>query len=126
MKSLGLTVKAKLSATLMLLAALLVGVGVMGFLGTRSTNNDLEAMFNDRLLPASWVDDVNTLQRKSMESIEMATIKQDGESVATAVNTVKEGGAQIRATWQQLNGVRASEEESQFIAQLGEFSNTLL
>lgn len=126
MKSFGLTVKAKLSATLMLLAALLVGVGAMGFVGTRSTSSDLEMMFNGRLLPASWMDDVNGLQRRSIESIEMATIKQDAETVATAVDTVKDNSARIRATWQQLNAVEVTEEERNFITRLGEFSNTLL
>ncbi len=126
MKSPALTVKAKLSATLMLLAALLVGVGMMGFLGTRSTNSDLELMFNGRLLPESWMADVNTLQRKSIESIEMATIKQDGESVATAVTTVNENGVLIRSTWQQLNAVQVTDEERSFIVRLGELSNALL
>ncbi len=126
MKSLRLTVKAKLSATLMLLAALLVSVGVMGFMGTRTANADLETLFNDRLLPSSWMDDVSTLQRKAIESVEMATIKQDAESVATAATTVKDNNTRIRATWQQLNAVQVTDEERQFIAKLGEFSNTLL
>ncbi len=126
MKFFDMTIKAKLSATLLLMAALLIGVGVMGYMGTRTANGELETMFNGRLLPASWMDDIVSLERKAIESIEMATIKQDAESTAAAIVVVKDNGVRIRGLWQQLSGVKATDEERQFIAQLGEISNTLL
>jgi methyl-accepting chemotaxis protein len=126
MKFFDMTIKARLSATLMLMAALLIGVGTMGYMGTHSATNELETMFDGRLLPGSWVDDIVSLERKAIESIEMATIKQDADSTAAAVAIVKDGGDRIRGLWQRLSGVKATDEERQFIAQLGDISNTLL
>ncbi len=126
MKSFEMTIKAKLSATLLLMAALLIGVGAMGYMGTRSAHTELDTMFNGRLLPSSWVDDIVSLERKAIESVEMATIKQDVASAAAAMALIRENGAKSRALREQLGGVKATEEERQFIAQLSDMSNTLL
>ena len=90
MKFFDMTIKVKLSATLLLMAALLIGVGVMGFVGTRTANAELETMFNGRLLPSSWTDDIVSLERKAIESIEVATIKQDAESSAAAAVVIRD------------------------------------
>ena len=126
MKFFDMTIKAKLSATLVLMAALLIGVGAMGFVETRMANAELETMFNGRLLPSAWTDDIVSLERKAIESIEMATIKQDAESSTAATSLIRDGSAKSHALWQQLSSVKATDEERQLIAQVGDTSNTLL
>ncbi len=126
MKFFDMTIKVKLSATLLLMAALLIGVGVMGFVGTRTANAELETMFNGRLLPSSWTDDIVSLERKAIESIEVATIKQDAESSAAAAVVIRDASARSHTLWQQLSAVKATDEERQLIAQVGDTSNTLL
>ncbi|MEQ1579634.1 MAG: methyl-accepting chemotaxis protein [Steroidobacteraceae bacterium] len=126
MKFFDMTIKAKLSGTLLLMAALLIGVGAMGYMETRTATGELEAMFNGRLLPASWVDDIVSLERSAIEAVEMATIKQDAESTAAATAVIEDNGTRIRALWQQLSGVKVTDEERQFIAQLGDINTKLL
>jgi methyl-accepting chemotaxis protein len=126
MKFFDMTIKVKLSATLLLMAALLIGVGAMGYMGTRTANRELETMFNGRLLPSSWTDDIVSLDRKAIEYIEMATIKQDAAASAAAGALVQESSAKSRALWEQLSGVKATDEERQLIAQVGDIGNTLL
>jgi methyl-accepting chemotaxis protein len=126
MKVLDMTIKAKLSATLLLMAALLIGVGVMGYMGAQTATSELETMFNGRLLPSSWMDDIVSLERKAIESIERATIKQDAEGSAAATALVQDSAARSRALWQQLSSVKATEAERQLIAQVGDISSTLL
>jgi len=126
MKSFDLSIKARLSATLLLMTALAIGVGIMGFMQTRSAQRELETMFNGRLLPSSWTEDIVTLERKAIEAVEMATIKQDAESTATAIALVRDNGARSRTLWQQLGSVKATDEERQLIAEVGNMTNTLL
>ena len=121
-----LSIKAKLSATLLLLSALLVGVGVLGFTGTRTANVELATMFDGRLLPSSWVDDIVSLERETIEEVEMATIKQYPEAFAAAILAVKRSGARVRTHWQQLESVEATADERQRIVQLVGISDSLL
>ena len=121
-----LSIKSKLFATLGLLAAIMCIVGLVGFLGMRQTSNHLDSMFNGRLVPASWVDELVTLQRKGIEAIELATIKQDAASVAAAVDAVKGNAEKIKATWSKLDKADVSETERKFIDAFGTNSNGIL
>src|SRR5690242_10122546 len=114
-----LSIKAKLFATLGLLAGLLCVVGTIGFMGMRQTNAQLDAMFNGRLVPANWTDQLTTMQRKGIEAIELATIKQDAASVAAAVEAVKGNADKIKEMWSKLDKTEVSEAESKLIASFG-------
>ncbi|HEX2586302.1 MAG TPA: methyl-accepting chemotaxis protein, partial [Steroidobacteraceae bacterium] len=94
-------------------------VGIIGFLGMRQTNNHLDGMFNGRLVPASWVDELITLERKGIESIELATIKQDPASVSVAVDTVKGNAEKIKEIWGKLDKVQVNETQDKIIDKFG-------
>ncbi|MGC3979918.1 MAG: methyl-accepting chemotaxis protein [Steroidobacteraceae bacterium] len=126
MKFENFSIKARLFATLGLLAAVLCVVGVTGIIGLRNSDKNLDMMFNGRLTPSSWVDSLTTLHRKGIESIELATIKQDAESVATAVEAVKAKSDQIKQTWEQLHVAESSEAEKKLIESFGSLSNAIL
>jgi methyl-accepting chemotaxis protein len=126
MKFENISIKARLFATLGLLAAVLCGVGVMGVVGLRNSDQNLELMFHGRLTPASWVDELVTLHRKGIESIELATIKQDPQSVTEAVDLVKGKTDHIKETWSRLQAVPSSDSEKQLIESFGVLSNAIL
>ncbi len=126
MKLIDMSVKSKLFAILGLLSAILCTVGLLGFLGTRSGNEHLDMMFNSRLIPASWVDDVTTMERKGIEAIELATIKQDADSVSTASEAVKGNTDKIKDTLTKLQHANASEAERKLIDEFDTLSNTVL
>jgi len=114
-----MSIKSKLFATLGLLAAIMCVVGVIGFLGMRQTNTHLDGMFNGRLVPASWVDETITLERKGIESIELATIKQDPASVSAAVDAVKGNAEKIKEIWAKLDKLEVNETQDKIIDKFG-------
>ncbi len=126
MKFENFSIKARLFATLGLLAAVLCVVGLMGFMGLRGSNDNLHVMFHGRLIPASWVDELTTMHRKGIEAIELATIKQDAESVATAVELVKAKSEHIRATWTNLQTTEGTDAEKKLIEAFGALNNSIL
>ena len=109
MKFDNISIKARLFATLGLLAVVLCVVGGMGIQGLRSSNVNLDLMFHGRLTPSNWVDQLATLHRKGIEAIELATIKQDAESVSAAVELVKGKTDQIKDTWVKLQAAESSD-----------------
>lgn len=125
MKFENFSIKARLFATLGLLAAVLCVVGAMGFFGLRSSDKNLDMMFNGRLTPSSWVDQLTTLHRKGIESIELATIKQDAGSVSTAVEAVKGNSEKVKALWGKLQATQGTEAEKKLIESFGALSNSI-
>jgi methyl-accepting chemotaxis protein len=126
MNFLNLSIRAKLFATLAILAGLLVVVGIIGFASARSAHNSLQTMFSARLLPASWLHEVIKQHRKSLESVEMAEIKQDAASVREAIALVAENRARIEETWSRIQQLKISEKERKAVNSFGEHSNALV
>lgn len=114
-----LSIKAKLFATLGLLATIMCIVGVIGFFGMRQSNVQLDGMFNGRLVPANWVDDLVTQERKGIEAIELATIKQDAASASAAVDAVKGSADHIKDTWNKLDKLEVNEAQDKIIKKFG-------
>ncbi|MGD9842957.1 MAG: methyl-accepting chemotaxis protein [Steroidobacteraceae bacterium] len=126
MKLVNFSVRARLFATLGLLAGLLCVVGAIGFIGLRSINNNLDTMFHGRLEPASWVDKLTAEHRIGIESIELAAIKQDADSVAIAIKAINGKSDDIKATLEKLQSAHGSEAERELIAGFGVLSNAIL
>jgi methyl-accepting chemotaxis protein len=121
-----MSIKARLFATLSMLAVALCVVGGIGFFGLRNSDHNIDMMFNGRLTPSSWVDQLATMHRKGIESIELATIKQDAGSVAEAVALVKDNSDTIKSTWSKLQATEGTDAEKRLIGNFGELSNTIL
>jgi len=121
-----MSIRARLFATLGMLAVVLCVVGGIGFFGMRASDSNLDMMFNGRLTPSSWVDQLTTMHRKDIESIELATIKQDASSVADAVGLVKGNAEQIKDTWSKLKATHGTEAELKLIEEFGALSNAIL
>lgn len=121
-----MSIKAKLFATLGLLSTIMCIVGVVGFAGMRETSHELDNMFEGRLLPSSWVDEIVTTERKGIEAIELATIKQDPASVAAAVDAVKGNADKIKELWSKLSKVEVDENQDKIISRFGTNCNDIL
>ena len=125
MKFENFSIRARLFLTLGILAAIMCVVGVMGISGIRNTNGSLDAMYHGRLQPSSFVDQLVTLQRKGIEAIELATIKQDAGSVATSVEAVKGKAQDIKETQGLLQEAKVSDTESRLIEEFISLSNAI-
>jgi len=125
MKFENFTIRARLFLTLGILAVIMGVVGVMGISGIRNTNASLDAMYHGRLQPSSFVDQLVTLQRKGIEAIELATIKQDAGSVATSVEDVSGKSKDIKETLGLLQEAKVSDAESRLIGEFASISNSI-
>ncbi|MES1196728.1 MAG: methyl-accepting chemotaxis protein, partial [Steroidobacter sp.] len=92
----------------------------------RQTNSHLDGMFNGRLVPANWVDELVTQERKGIEAIELATIKQDSASVSAAVDAVKGSADKIKSTLSNLEKTDVSDNERKLIDSFTAANNAIL
>jgi methyl-accepting chemotaxis protein-1 (serine sensor receptor) len=120
-----LSIRSKLRSTLALQAVLLIIVGVLGYFGTRGANHNFRTMFEGRMLPAAWMHDIATRHRKSLESVEVATIRQDAAGVAEAVSTYSANRAKIDETWARVERIEVTDKEKEITRRFGEQSKSL-
>ena len=85
MNSFNISVKAKLYSTLALSAFILIGVGVVGLTGTKSSNTDLDAIFSNRFMPTGWVGEMESRDRDLLTHAEDAVIRQDVAAIKAAL-----------------------------------------
>ncbi len=114
-----LSIKSKLFATLGLLASIMCIVGVLSFAGMRQMNQYLDGMFNGRLLPGSWVDELVILDRKGIEAIELAATKQTPVSMSAAVDAVKGNAEKIKEIWAKLDKTKINDTQDKIIDKFG-------
>jgi len=67
-----------------------------------------------------------TQQRKSLETIEVAEIKQDAAAIAEAAKVIAENKSKIEAAWERVAKVDSTEQEHKVTARFGEQNKTLL
>ena len=70
MKLVNLSVKARLFVTLALTAVVMIAVGVLGLVGTKSSNADLDAIFSNRFMPTGWIGTIDSSERALLERAE--------------------------------------------------------
>src|ERR1700754_3600440 len=102
MKSLNISVKAKLYATLTLTAIILVCVGVVGLTGTKGSNTDLDAIFSNRFMPTGWVGAIESHDRELLTTAEDVVIRQDAAAVKTAMEKLVEHETAVKDLWGKL------------------------
>ena len=64
---------AKLFVLLGFLSLLLIAIGVLGLQGERSTDASLESIYNDRLVPAVLLSQMNDLRRENIQQLLLAS-----------------------------------------------------
>src|SRR5215831_19104893 len=126
MNYLDLSIRSKLRATLALQSILLIGIGALGYMSSRGANHNLQLMFEGRMLPASWTHEVVADQRKTLEVVELATIKQDAVSAAEAVKTTAANRSKIESIWQKVEQVPMTEREREVATSFGKQNKELL
>ena len=121
-----LTVKAKLFATLALTSAILVVVGILGFTGTRSSNADLDAIFNNRFMPTGWIGTIEAYEREILEKAEEVVIRQDATAVKGAMDVLNSRGADVKALWSKIEAAELTEKEKQISTEFGQNERDVL
>jgi len=106
-----LSVKTKLYATLALSAVILVGVGVVGLGGARSSNHDLDAIFSNRFMPTGWVGTIESYDRELLTRAEDVVIRQDTGAVSEALDLLKKRESEVRDLFNKLQATELTDDE---------------
>jgi len=126
MNAINLTVKAKLFATLALTAVVMIGVGVVGLSGTRSSNGDLDAIFSNRFMPTGWVGEIESVERELLTKAEDVVIRQDAAAVKDALRTLKERQVTNAALWEKLDTTELTTSERQLADGFARYGNEVM
>jgi hypothetical protein len=126
MKLVNLSVKARLFATLALTAVVMIAVGVLGLVGTKSSNGHLDAIFSNRFMPTGWIGTIESNERELLERAEDVTIRQDATAVKSALEEVKAKEADIKALWTKLEATELTSKERQIADNFQRYGSEVL
>jgi methyl-accepting chemotaxis protein len=118
MNSLNLTVRARLFATLSLIAIALTVVGALGLIGTKSSNANFDSLYMDRMMPTGWAGTIEARTREVLEEAENAVIRQDGTAVAAALDSFRRGESEVNGLVEKLKQADVTAEEMNLLGEL--------
>ena len=108
-----LTIRTRLTSLVSFLIAMIVLVGSTGFIGMRASNQAMENMYHDTVIPltnlAQLVDKLNRLRINAMEMTNPSSIHS--HDAMQALKTRLDG--EIDGLWRALQNKTLSEEESE-------------
>jgi methyl-accepting chemotaxis protein len=111
MNALNLSVRAKLYATLALVSVVMIAVGVVGLTGTKSSNQELDAIFSNRFMPTGWVGTIESHERELLSKAEDVVIRQDAAAVKAAIDLLKERESEVKELWAKLKATELTAQE---------------
>jgi methyl-accepting chemotaxis protein len=126
MKTLNISVKAKLFSTLALTAIVMIGVGIVGLSGTKGSNADLDAIFSNRFMPTGWVGTIAAHEREVLEKAEDVVIRQDATAVRGVLDLLKEREIEVKSLWEQLDATDLTSKERVIVDNFGRHGNEVL
>lgn len=121
-----LTVKTKLYATLAMTAVVMIGVGVLGVTGTRSSNTNLSEIFSNRFMPTGWIGALEAHDREILTQAEEAVIRQDAATVKIALDKLHQDEALVKDLWSKLQATELTSQERQIADTFGRHGNEVL
>jgi len=126
MNNFGITVKAKLFATLALAGVVMVAVGVLGLSGTKNSNGHLDDLFSNRFEPTGWVGAIEAHEREVLEKAEDAVIRQDAASVKVAVGMLTDRASKVQELLRQLLATDLTDKERALVNEFAGHGNDVI
>jgi methyl-accepting chemotaxis protein len=126
MKTLNISVKAKLFATLVVTSIVMIVVGVLGLTGTKSSNADLDAIFSNRFMPTGWVGTIESYARELLEKSEDIVIRQDASAVKSGMDLLTERSAGIEELSVKLKATELTDKERAIVEEFGRHKSEVL
>jgi len=112
---------AKLFLLLGFLSTLLIAIGMLGLRGIKTTDDSLETIYNDRLVPATLLAKIDSLRRESVQELLLATfhdpklpaskIHEADHPITRHTDAVAANRAKIDKLWQQYLATHLTPEE---------------
>jgi methyl-accepting chemotaxis protein len=126
MKTLNISVKAKLFATLVVTSIVMIVVGVLGLTGTKSSNADLDAIFSNRFMPTGWVGTIESYARELLEKSEDIVIRQDASAVKSGMDLLTERTAGIKELSAKLKATELTDKERAIVEEFSRHESEVL
>jgi methyl-accepting chemotaxis protein len=110
-----MSVKARLFATLTILAVVTGAIGIVGLTGTKSSNTNLDALFSNRLMPTGWVGTVEAHTRELLEKAEVVVIRQEPAAVSGTSEQLREKEAIVKDLVTKIKATDVTDEERRMV-----------
>lgn len=113
------TIKIRLISVLTLLSVLLLGIGIQGLVGMKSSNVSLGSVYSDRLIPTGQLAKINLLMQENMRQLHLATMhdpripesKLHDHPITIHIDTVKKNTDTISGLWKEYMATTLTLEE---------------
>jgi len=113
------TIKARLIGVLTLLCVLLLAIGLEGISGMRDTNAGLATVFNDRMIPAGQMADINNFMQENMRQLHLASMhdprlpesKLHDHPITVHLDKVNQNIESISKIWKEYMATYLTPEE---------------
>ncbi|MGH8176125.1 MAG: methyl-accepting chemotaxis protein [Steroidobacter sp.] len=126
MKTVNISVKAKLFVTLALTGVVMIVVGGLGLSGASTSNADLDAIFSDRFLPTGWVGAIQAYEREVLEKAEDVVIRQDASAVKQTLELLNTRQSEIGDLVAKLEATELTPKEREILDQFGAHASEML
>ena len=125
MKSLNVSVKAKLFTTLAVSSIVLIIVGVLGLSSTKSSNGHLDAIFSNRFMPTGWVGTIESHSREVLEKAEDIVIRQDSNAASAGLDLMTSRGAEVSELAAKLRATDLTDKERAILDEFSQHRETV-
>ncbi len=126
MKTLNVSVKAKLFTTLAVSSIVMVIVGALGLSGARSSNADLDGIFSNRFMPTGWVGTIESHSREVLERAEEIVIRQDSNSAKAGLDLLNQRTAEVKELTAKLQATELTDKERVIVEEFGRHEDAVL
>ncbi len=125
MKTLNISVKAKLFTTLAVSALVMIIVGGLGLSSTKSSNGHLDAIFSNRFMPTGWVGTIESHAREALEKAEDIVIRQDSSAAREGLDLLNSRSAEVAELSTKLGATELTEKERAIVQEFGRHRETV-
>ncbi len=119
MKTLNISVKAKLFTTVAVSSIVMIIVGVLGLSSTKSSNGHLDAIFSNRFMPTGWVGTIESHAREVLEKAEDIVIRQDSSAAREGLDFMNSRASEVNELATKLRATELTDKERAILEEFG-------
>ncbi|MFP4294925.1 MAG: methyl-accepting chemotaxis protein [Halothiobacillaceae bacterium] len=116
-----ITIKARLIFVIGLLVALLVGIGIMGLKGKSESNDGLQRVYEDRLVPTGQIAQIDRLMAENVIQLQLAAMhdprmeesRLHDHPITLHTDQIRENIQEITDIWSAYMKTKLTREEAQ-------------
>jgi len=107
-------ISTRLSLLIAVLSLIMVGVGILGVSGMRSSNEGLQTVYDDRVVPLGQLLNVQRLLLRNRVAVNNAVALASPDVSKANVEVMQKNSQEITETWNAYKATKLTDEEAQF------------